>query len=90
MASVDTPAEAAQAKANGWRTFRVRTKYEPLMIGEIDCPAPLRGTQCADCGACDGATSGRRKPNISIVVHGSELKGLSKPAKYAAWRDGIA
>ena len=40
MASVDSEAEAQQARSWGWRTFRVREKGGPIVAGhEITCPA---------------------------------------------------
>lgn len=75
MASVDTPEEHAQARAMGWRTFRVRhDDSDPLMPREFVCPASHEAGKrltCADCGACDG-TNGHA-PNaasVAIVVHG--------------------
>lgn len=42
MASVDSPEEYAEAKASKkwpWRTYRSRLPHEPLLPGEIMCPA---------------------------------------------------
>ncbi len=50
MASVDTPAERLEAKAAGWRTFRVGHDPEP---GEIQCPVAV-GVACLDCLLCRG------------------------------------
>lgn len=72
MASVDAPAEAAQAQARGWRTFRVRSPGAPLMPGEIDCPASAESghrTTCDRCTLCMGAA--KRAANISITAHGT-------------------
>ena len=68
MASCDSPEERTHAKDMGWRSFRVRLPGEKLLKGEIDCPYPR--VQCCDCGACDGAVRGRRKPDISVEAHG--------------------
>lgn len=71
-ASVDSPAEAAEARAAGWRTFRVRAASDPLLPGEIVCPASAENprTTCARCGLCDGARPGDRRASIAIVAHG--------------------
>lgn len=73
MASVDSPEEAREAHAMGWRTFRVtRTSTEAPVGREIVCPASEEAGKkltCSQCGACDGA-SGRRG-SIRIKAHGS-------------------
>lgn len=82
MASADTPAEHATAKAAGYRTFRIRLADEPLARREIACPASDEGgnrTTCEACGACDGAERARAA-DVAIVVHGS------KSGRYAAMR----
>lgn len=76
MASVDSVEEREEAKAAGWRTFRVRTGDQPVEPGEIVCPASKEGgykSNCAKCGLCQGAPAGDRKrplPDIVIYVHG--------------------
>lgn len=70
MASVDSPAERVKAKLKGWRTFRVRQAHQPLMGGEIACPASKESgqrTQCADCGLCAGLA--RNAKDIAIIEH---------------------
>ena len=73
MASVDSHAEYLEARADGWRTFRVRSAAEPLAPREIICPAsherPL--TSCDACGLCNGATADDRRATIAIIAHGS-------------------
>jgi hypothetical protein len=73
MASVDSEVEYYQAKAAGWRTFRVRAAGERLQAREISCPASAESghkTQCVRCGLCDGARDNDCRKDISIVVHG--------------------
>jgi len=73
MASADSPSEAEEARADGWRTFRVRTAAQPLLERESVCPASAEAgklTQCAQCRACNGAATGR-KGSIAIIVHGA-------------------
>jgi hypothetical protein len=70
MASVDSQQEAQEAQAMGWRTFRVRKGSEPVLPGEIVCPASEEGnhkSKCAQCLLCAG-TSLKAK-NIVIVEH---------------------
>jgi hypothetical protein len=74
MASVDSAAELALARAASWRTFRVRTASEPLAAREIACPASPEGgarRQCIDCLACDGAADRPGRASVAIVVHGA-------------------
>ena len=81
MASIDnlladkmgiTPIELKR-KANklGYRTFRVINEGQPIDHDEILCPNSSHGTQCADCGLCNGASSAK---NIYIMIHGPQNK----------------
>ena len=77
MASADTPAEAIQAQARGWRTFRVAAPGDAFkMKREVVCPASKEAgqkTNCAACKAC-GGISAKAKANITIQAHGSAAK----------------
>ena len=78
MASVDTGAEYDQAKALGWRTFRVITSTAPreYFNREIACPASVEAghkTHCAACKAC-GGNGAKARADIAIVVHGAASK----------------
>lgn len=72
MASVHTLAERAEAKAKGWRTFRVVSSVDELVKGEILCPASkeagVRST-CATCGLCNGTRPNDKRKDIAIVAH---------------------
>ena len=74
MASVDTPAEAIDARAAGWRTFRVRVNgTDPAMPYEFACPASTEmgaKTTCQACKACNGNDTARRG-NPMIIAHGA-------------------
>jgi len=80
MASVDTPQEASEAQAHGFRTYRVRLAEEPVLPGEFVCPASSEAgkrLQCEDCLACDGtdlSNQRRRKASPVIIAHGSKAK----------------
>lgn len=83
MASCDTPAEQAQASAEGWRTFRVRTSSQELGAREISCPASEEAgkrTTCATCGLCNGATAADARKDIAIIVHGIGTRAFTLAA----------
>ena len=70
MASADTEEKAQQAQAMGWRTFRVRQANDPIVKGEVNCPASKESgkvTTCANCRLCMG-TSSKAKP-VTIIKH---------------------
>lgn len=76
MASADSALEAAQAQAQGWRTFRVRAPSEPVSLREFVCPASKEAgakTDCASCRACGGITS-KAKANPVIIAHGATAR----------------
>lgn len=75
MLSADSAAIARDYQAQGWRTFRVRSASDPLLPGEIACPASAEAgarIQCDRCLLCDGAArlDIRRLPSIAIIDHG--------------------
>ena len=84
MASIDAVAERLHAEARGFRTFRVRKgghNLDPLLKGEVICPASVEGGQkltCEQCLACGGTgkndNNRRRRGGITIIVHGSKGK----------------
>lgn len=77
MASVDTQAEYDQAKALGWRTFRVRPQSQAddaTNKRETVCPASEEmgyRTKCEKCLLCHGGNS---KVDVVIAVHGTGYK----------------
>lgn len=72
MASVATEQDALEARAAGWRTFRVATPdQKPKMKTESTCPASSEAGKiltCVECKACNGANG--RKGSIVIQPHG--------------------
>lgn len=84
MASADSPEEAAEAQALGYRTFRVGTTAERLARGEFLCPASGPAghkVQCDSCLACNG-TSAPNKASVFIPAHGA----VSKVRAFERWR----
>lgn len=83
MASVDSEAQAVEARSSGWRTFRVRAVGAPLMSGaEVVCPASEEAgkrTTCSECRAC-GGTSAKARASITIIAHGATSKRFAAAA----------
>jgi len=75
MASVDNDAEYRQAKAKGWRTFRVKARDAENLPGEITCPAILGKTHCLRCLLCSGMKRANAK-DIAVPVHGSRASSF--------------
>lgn len=74
MASCESPEDRERAKEAGWSTFRIRKAGDPLLPGEINCPASKEAgfrKQCISCGLCSGKDQRVNAPDISIIVHGS-------------------
>lgn len=80
MASCDSPAEAIEARAMGWRYFLVtvgEVAGGALPDRTIECPSDARGLTCEECSACDGTRAGSREAgavSIAIQVHGARAK----------------
>ena len=71
MASCDSLKDQINASKAGYRTFRVKTKLESLVLGEIACPASKeqgQKTSCEKCLLCGGMS--KLAKNIAIIAHG--------------------
>lgn len=69
MASVDSLEETNEARAKGWRTYRVAPTCETdLLPNEVICPTEHTDLQCIQCGYCNG---GARRGSVMIPVHGT-------------------
>lgn len=80
MASCDSETDYVDAKALGYRTFRVRTADESLHKREIVCPASKEAgvkTNCAACIAC-GGNGAKARVDIAIVAHGTPGRNFLK------------
>jgi peroxiredoxin len=78
MVSADSPKQAKQWHEKGARTFRVAMDNDGMYQNESECLSETVGTQCIDCGLCDG--SKRNADSIVITVHGS-LQNRFKTAR---------
>ena len=80
MASCDSDTDRTDAKARGWRTFRVRrvtdTGPEPMGAREIVCPASAEGGHRVTCEAC-GLCAGNSRPakDVAIIDHSVRARG---------------
>ena len=77
MASIDHTGGRSEAKAKGYRTFRILGPSDQLEQGEVLCPNYTHGIQCARCGLCDGAKEGDKRKDIAIPVHGPRNKVMN-------------
>jgi hypothetical protein len=75
MASADTAQDQSDARAMGYRSFRVIAKDAPDTgaVKGASCPASAesgKGKTCATCGLCNGATvAGRVGGDVRINLH---------------------
>ena len=86
MASCDNAADYQDAKALGYRTFRVRAAGETLNAREVICPASKEAgvkTNCAACVAC-GGHGAKAKADIAIFAHGAVSKVNAFTSRIAA------
>lgn len=75
MRSVLSVQDQREAESEGWRTFRVRGPEDPVLPGEVVCPASAEAghkTTCSQCLLCSGG--GRKGPNVTIRAHGPAWK----------------
>lgn len=78
MASVDSEDEYLEAKEAGWRTFRVRhvgLEVEPLLPGEVVCPACAEAghrATCQECQLCRGTA--RDAKDVAIIDHNTAAR----------------
>ena len=88
MASCDSYADAVEARAEGWRYFRVRAAGDfPLVLVESECPASEEQghrTQCIDCCLCNGTRVRDARKNITIRVHGNRAGNFARLVKIGA------
>ena len=80
MASADTAEEGEEARAMGWRTFRVRTASGSIAPREFICPASAEAgykTDCASCKACMG-TEAKAKASPVIIAHGATARAFER------------
>lgn len=69
MASCETLQDAGDARAKGWRTFRIRPAGGGLQTCEIVCVAESHKRKCIACCLCNGARDGVK--SIVITAHGA-------------------
>jgi hypothetical protein len=79
MASVDSLEEYHEAKALGWRCYRVTESLSTRLTGEAICPHERSQLQCIACRHCDGLASGRRGDVVTLVRGLRTNTSLSMP-----------
>lgn len=84
MASVETAAEAHEAHALGWRTFRTMVDDGPALRNEFHCPASKKmgkRLDCRRCATCHGNPNGRNAAvagSVVILEHGPRSRDYRK------------
>nr|MCH9682853.1 hypothetical protein [Deltaproteobacteria bacterium] len=76
MASCETDDDARDAKALGYRVFRVTSPDHPAPRGYASCPGSAeqgRRLTCLECGACSGGGPSEG-PDIQTMVHGTRAR----------------
>ncbi|KKM65521.1 hypothetical protein LCGC14_1490400 [marine sediment metagenome] len=69
MASVNNKYDGKLFRELNWRTFRVTERPE-AGLNEIICPNYTHGTQCIDCGLCNGSYGpDDKRKSITIPAH---------------------
>jgi hypothetical protein len=64
--------QITEAKALGYRYFRVSDDVNDVKPNEVLCPNFTHKVQCADCGLCNGSTGPNdKRKDVVIPVHGS-------------------
>lgn len=92
MASVESEAERLEAKALGWRTFRVRASWQEIGAYEVACPASAEmghKLTCGECRACAGH-GGRARADVTIIAHGGNNRVASFERRAAGLPQGTA
>jgi hypothetical protein len=83
MASCDSELERDEAKALGFRTFRVRSQDDARLKGEGICPAASelgKQVQCVSCMLC-GGNRVKAKADITIKAHGTGRLHFERKAR---------
>lgn len=76
MASCETERDARDARALGYRVFRVTPPGASSLPGHASCPASAEQGQrltCLECGSCNGGDPAAR-PHVQIRVHGQRAR----------------
>jgi hypothetical protein len=68
MVSCHTPAQHAEARRRGWRSFVAVHPKQKRPENAIECPNYTHGVQCADCQLCQGTS--KRAKDIYVIAHG--------------------
>jgi len=85
MASVQSLAEAVEAWALGWRTYRVDLEDTGPQDGEITCPEQTLGISCDDCRLCGGTRKDAKNIVIKPIVKGNGPAMCYVNTGWAAW-----
>lgn len=82
MASCDSVADAAEARALGWRYFLAVSPDQVTNVPErtIECLAEraVNPRTCEECGICNGTQGREARASVYIIEHGARSVGKHK------------
>jgi len=71
LASVHSPEERQEAKALGFKTYRIKNIDDPVLPGEVLCPGDLTKSNPIQCKKCKLCVVSKQTKDIVVNVHGT-------------------
>jgi hypothetical protein len=76
MASCHTPAQHAEARRRGWRSFVAIPKGGQAPERSVECPHYTHGVNCETCLLCDG--NNKQAKDVYVIAHAAVGNNLQK------------
>lgn len=76
MVSCHTPAQHAEARRRGWRSFVTIPEGGKTPENAVECPYYTHGVQCHDCRLCDG--NNKKAKDVYVIAHAAVASNLPK------------
>ena len=90
MASTHSRLQALEARARGWRSFRVREEADTLLPGEAICPASdewealgRKRRTCQECRQCGGL--GQEGAADRVIIDHGFREGMARQLRLGIW-----
>lgn len=80
MVSCHTPAQHAEARRRGWRSFVAIPEGAPKPVNAVECPYYTHGVKCHDCLLCKGTS--KKAKDVYVIAHAKV--GVNLPKVIAA------